>query len=72
MLTHCDFVYAGESARFHMPFINLAVVASRTMYPPEMLSALGPRTHALKSCELADKQMAKNGHPRRGEVCYNP
>jgi enoyl-CoA hydratase/carnithine racemase len=26
MLTHCDFVFAGESARFQMPFINLAVV----------------------------------------------
>jgi enoyl-CoA hydratase/carnithine racemase len=26
MLTHCDFVYAGESTRFQMPFINLAVV----------------------------------------------
>ena len=26
MLTHCDFVYAGESAKFHMPFINLALV----------------------------------------------
>jgi enoyl-CoA hydratase/carnithine racemase len=26
MLTHCDFVYAGESARFQMPFINLALV----------------------------------------------
>jgi enoyl-CoA hydratase/carnithine racemase len=25
MLTHCDFVYAGESAKFLMPFINLAV-----------------------------------------------
>ena len=25
MLTHCDFVYAGESARFQMPFINLAM-----------------------------------------------
>ena len=24
MLTHCDFVYAGESAKFQMPFINLA------------------------------------------------
>src|SRR5262249_16537240 len=23
MLTHCDFVYAGESAKFQMPFINL-------------------------------------------------
>src|SRR5712692_4857143 len=26
MLLHCDFVYAGESARFQMPFINLALV----------------------------------------------
>jgi enoyl-CoA hydratase/carnithine racemase len=26
MLMHCDFVYAGESARFRMPFIDLAVV----------------------------------------------
>ena len=26
MLTHCDFVYAAESAKFQMPFINLAVV----------------------------------------------
>jgi enoyl-CoA hydratase/carnithine racemase len=26
MLTHCDFVYAGESSRFQMPFINLALV----------------------------------------------
>jgi len=26
MLTHCDCVYAGESTKFQMPFINLAVV----------------------------------------------
>src|SRR5580765_7073838 len=26
MLLHCDFVYAGESTRFQMPFINLALV----------------------------------------------
>ncbi len=26
MLTHCDFVYAGESAHLQMPFLNLAVV----------------------------------------------
>ena len=26
MLTHCDFVYAGENTRFQMPFINLALV----------------------------------------------
>ena len=26
MLTHCDFIFAGESTHFQMPFINLAVV----------------------------------------------
>ena len=26
MLTHCDFVFAGEGAKFQMPFINLALV----------------------------------------------
>ena len=26
MLTHCDFVYAGESTRFQMPFVNLGLV----------------------------------------------
>jgi enoyl-CoA hydratase/carnithine racemase len=26
MLTHCDFAFAGESAKFQMPFINLALV----------------------------------------------
>jgi enoyl-CoA hydratase/carnithine racemase len=26
MLTHCDFVYAGESTRFQIPFINLGLV----------------------------------------------
>src|SRR6201984_3423143 len=26
MLTHCDFVFTGESAKFQMPFINLALV----------------------------------------------
>jgi enoyl-CoA hydratase/carnithine racemase len=26
MLTHCDFVLAGQSAKFQMPFINLALV----------------------------------------------
>src|SRR6201988_3224590 len=26
ILTHCDFVFAGESAKFQMPFVHLAVV----------------------------------------------
>src|SRR5262245_32585398 len=26
MLAHCDFVYAGESSKFQMPFINLGLV----------------------------------------------
>jgi enoyl-CoA hydratase/carnithine racemase len=26
LLTHCDFVYAAESAKFQLPFVNLALV----------------------------------------------
>jgi len=26
MLTHCDFVYAGESAKFQVPFVNIGLV----------------------------------------------
>src|SRR5262249_27063780 len=26
LLTHCDFVFAGENAKFQMPFVNLALV----------------------------------------------
>jgi enoyl-CoA hydratase/carnithine racemase len=47
MLTHCDFVYAGESTRFQMPFINLALV-------PEFGSSLSiPATIGhLRAAEL--------------------
>lgn len=37
LLLHCDFVYAGKSARFHMPFVNIGIV-------PELASSyLVPR-----------------------------
>jgi enoyl-CoA hydratase/carnithine racemase len=47
MLLHCDFVYAGESAKFQMPFINLAVV-------PEFGSscAIPARVGHLRAAEL--------------------
>jgi enoyl-CoA hydratase/carnithine racemase len=47
MLTHCDFVFAGESARFQMPFINLAVV-------PEFGSSytIPARSGYLRAAEL--------------------
>jgi len=47
MLTHCDFVYAGESARFQLPFINLALV-------PEFGSSysLPARVGHLRAAEL--------------------
>ena len=47
MLLHCDFVYAGESAKFQMPFINLALV-------PEFGSScsLPARVGHLRAAEL--------------------
>jgi len=47
MLTHCDFVYASETAKFQMPFINLAVV-------PEFAStySVPMRAGYLRAAEL--------------------
>ncbi len=47
MLTHCDFVFAGENARFQMPFVNLALV-------PEFGSSftMPARTGYLRAAEL--------------------
>jgi enoyl-CoA hydratase/carnithine racemase len=47
MLTHCDFVYAAEGAKFQMPFINLALV-------PEFGStySIPARTGYLRAAEL--------------------
>src|SRR5262245_15520124 len=47
MLTHCDVVYAGESAKFQLPFINLALV-------PEFGSSysLPSRIGYLRAAEL--------------------
>src|SRR5262249_37383359 len=39
VLPHCDFVYAGESAKFQTPFINLALVpefASTHLLPAQI------------------------------------
>jgi enoyl-CoA hydratase/carnithine racemase len=47
MLTHCDFVYAGESAKFQIPFINLGLV-------PEFASSYSvpARIGHLRAAEL--------------------
>ena len=62
MLTHCDFVYAGESAKFQMPFINLGLVPEfGTSYSiPERIGylraaeliQLGQPFDALRAAEL--------------------
>ena len=61
-LTHCDFVYAGESAKFQMPFINLALVpefGSSYSIPARIgylraaeLIQLGQRFDAQRAAEL--------------------
>ena len=62
MLTHCDFVYAGESAKFQLPFINLALVpefGSSYSVPARIghlraaeLFLLGERFDAARAAEL--------------------
>jgi len=62
MLTHCDFVFAGESAKFQMPFINLALVpefGSSYSVPARIgylraaeLILLGQRFDANRAAEL--------------------
>src|SRR3954468_15704236 len=49
MLTHCDFVYAGESAQFQMPFVNLGLV-------PEFGSSFSvpERVGHLRAAELIE------------------
>src|SRR6266540_2748502 len=47
LLTHCDFVYAGESAKFQLPFVNLGLV-------PEFGSSwsLPARSGHIRAAEL--------------------
>ena len=62
MLTHCDFVFAGESAKFQMPFVNLALVpefGSSCTVPARSgylraaeLILLGSRFDAKRAAEL--------------------
>lgn len=62
MLTHCDFVFAGESAKFQMPFVNLALVpefGSSYSVPARVgclraaeLILLGSRFDAKRAAEL--------------------
>jgi enoyl-CoA hydratase/carnithine racemase len=62
MLTHCDFVYAGESAKFQVPFINLGLVpefGSSYSFPARLghlraseLILLGQRFDAARALKL--------------------
>ena len=62
MVTHCDFVFAGESAKFQMPFVNLALVpefGSSYSVPAQIgylraaeLILLGSRFDAKRATEL--------------------
>jgi enoyl-CoA hydratase/carnithine racemase len=62
MLAHCDFVYAGESAKFQLPFVSLALVpefGSSCLLPLRFgylraaeLILLGQLFGALRAAEL--------------------
>src|ERR1700676_775476 len=57
MLTHCDFVYADESAKFQMPFVNLALV-------PEFGStySIPARLGYLRAAELIQLGQSFDAH----------
>ena len=62
MLGHCDFVYAGDTARFQLPFVNLALVpefGSSYLFPSRFgyvraaeLILLGQPFNASRAAEL--------------------
>ena len=62
MLLHCDLVYAGESARFQLPFVNLALCpeAASSLLLPRLvghqraaeLLCFGDPFGAAKACEM--------------------
>jgi enoyl-CoA hydratase/carnithine racemase len=62
ILPHCDIIYAGESAKFQMPFVNLGVVpefCSTYMLPALIgharaaeLMLLGQHFDAQRACDL--------------------
>jgi enoyl-CoA hydratase/carnithine racemase len=67
MLTHCDFVFAGESANFRMPFVDLAVVPEfGTSYSvPARLGYLRAAELILLGLPFDAKQAAELGSVTR-------
>src|SRR6516165_6851376 len=62
MLTHCDFVYAGESAKFQLPFINLALV-------PEQMPGMSWTKAGLNLARRTSGLRRGERHWRRAELC---
>ncbi len=62
MLLHCDLVYAADSARFHLPFVNLRLCpegASRVLLPAP---AGYPRAAELLMLAVATAAAEKSSH----------
>src|SRR6266480_1186597 len=74
MLTHCDFVFAGETAKFRMPFVDLAVIPEfGTSYSvPARIGYLRAAELVLVTRVVADQQLLPTATAAAQQLAVKP